>query len=91
MDFDTKTIAKGKRIGKITHYFNKVGVAVLELEQDLQVGEVIVVCGHGHEFEQKVDSMQMEHESVLKAKAGDIIALKTDCVVSDGCIAYLKG
>ncbi len=84
-------IPKGKKIGKIAHYFNKIGVGVVELEGKLKVGETIVIVGHGHEFEQGVDSMQVEHEQVSQAKKGDAVGMKVDQLVKEGDQVYLKG
>jgi putative protease len=84
-------IAKGKQIGKITHYFGKIGVGVLELEGKLKVGDTIVISGHSKEFEQAVDSMQVEHEQVTEAKKGDAVGLKTEQPVKEGDSVFLKG
>lgn len=88
---EAQTIEKGKEIGKITHYFNKIGVAVLELSGNLKVGETIVIAAHGGDFEQVVDSMQVEHEQVTEAKVGDAVGLKVGQPVKEGDQAYLKG
>lgn len=90
-DTQKTEIAKGKQIGKITHYFSKIGVGVVELTSNLKIGDVIVIAGHGHEFEQKVDSMQVEHEQVTEAKAGDAVGMKVDQPVKEGDLVYLKG
>ena len=84
-------IAKGKQIGKITHFFNKIGVAVLELNDKLKVGDTIVIVGHGKEFEQAVDSMQVEHEQVSEGKKGDAVGMKVSDEVKEGDLVYLKG
>ncbi|OGY43906.1 MAG: hypothetical protein A2729_01125 [Candidatus Buchananbacteria bacterium RIFCSPHIGHO2_01_FULL_39_14] len=84
-------LPKGKQIGKVTHFFNKIGVAVLELDSDLKVGETIVISGRGQEFEQKVDSMQVEHQQVAVAKKGDAVGMKVDEAVKEGDAVYLKG
>lgn len=72
------------RVGKVTHYYDKIGVAVVELEGELSAGDEIRVSGHGNEFNQKVDSMQVEHENIKKAKKGDAIGLKVDQPVKEG-------
>ena len=84
-------LPKGKQIGKVTHYFNKIGVAVVELEVGLKVGDGIVISGRGQEFEQAVDSMQVEHDQVTKAKKGDAVGLKVDQDVKEGDAVFLKG
>lgn len=72
------------KVGKVTHYYDKLGVAVVELKGALAVGDMIKVSGHGGEFTQSVESMQVEHEKVEKAKKGDLVGLKIDKKVKDG-------
>ena len=72
------------KIGKIIHYYDKIGVAVLELEGGVSEGETIRISGHGNEFTQTVASMQIEHEKVEKAKKGQAIGMKTDQPVKEG-------
>ena len=66
-----------KQIGKVTHFFDKISVAIIELTAALKVGDKISIEGHEKVVEQVVDSMQIEHEKVEKAKKGDAIGLKT--------------
>jgi len=78
-----------KLIGKITHYFTNIGVAVLELSDgQLSVGDKIHIKGSTSDFEQTIDSMQVEHENVEKAKKGDAIGLKVDQQVREGDEVY---
>jgi len=77
-----------KLIGKITHYFTKIGVAVIELSDKLSAGDEILIEGASTNFKQKVTSMQIEHESVKVAKAGDSIGLKVDDRVREGDQVY---
>ncbi len=73
-----------KLIGKITHYFNKIGVAVIEITDDeLNIGETIHIKGHTTDFKQTVSSMQIEHKPVEKAKKGESIGMKVDAVVHE--------
>lgn len=65
-----------QEIGKVTHYFTKIGVAVVELKASLSVGDKIRISGPTTDFEQIVESMQIEHENVKTAKAGQSIGLK---------------
>lgn len=65
-----------KEIGKITHYFNKISVGIIELADILKVGDTIHIKGHSEDFTQAVDSMQIEHANVSEAKAGDSIGIK---------------
>ena len=65
-----------KLIGKIAHYYSKIGVAVIDLTDELSVGEEISIEGATSNVRQKVESMQVEHQNLEKAKAGDSIGLK---------------
>jgi hypothetical protein len=68
----------GKRIGKVTHYFDQIGVAVLALTDRVRVGDSLHFLGHGTDFIQVVASMQIEHKSVEAASPGDDVALKVE-------------
>ena len=63
-------------IGRITHFFSKINVAVIELKAPLKVGDTIVVKGPTTDFQQVVDSMQIEHKNVQTALAGQSIGLR---------------
>ncbi len=67
-----------KEIGKITHYYGHLSVAIIELTDLLKVGETVHIKGHSEDFTQTVDSMQIEHQSVSEAKAGDSIGIKVN-------------
>lgn len=73
-----------KLIGKVTHFFNKISVAVIEITEDeLNVGDTIHIKGHTTDFNQIVNSMQIEHKPVEKAKKGESIGMKVDSVVHE--------
>lgn len=66
-----------QKIGTITHYFGKIGVAAIELtDGELRVGDTIHVKGHTSDFTQAVDSMQLEHDSVESAAVGQSVGIK---------------
>ncbi len=67
-----------KQVGKVTHYYDKIGVAVVELIDTLKVGDKIKISKDDEEFEQEVQSMQMEHEAIDEAKKGQSIGLKVE-------------
>ena len=79
---------EGKLIGKITHYFSNIGVAVIELTDTLKSGETIRIVGGETDFEQAVDSMEVDHKKVDKAKKGDGVGLKVSQKVRDGYKVY---
>ena len=65
-----------EKIGLVSDYFAHVGVAGIELSGTLRVGDRIHIKGHTTDFEQVVDSMQIEHEQVEEAKTGDAVGIK---------------
>lgn len=67
-----------KQVGRITHFFGKINVAAVELEDELRVGDTIHVKGHTSDWTQEVKSMQIEHDEVEKAVPGDVIGLRVD-------------
>ena len=80
-----------KEIGTVTHFFDKVSVAVIELSAGLKVGDKIQIKGTTTDFTQKVASMQVEHEKLDKAKKGDAIGLKVKERVRPNDKVFLVG
>lgn len=75
-------------IGQITHYFPKVGVAIVALTKALKIGDNIKIKGKKTEFEQAVDSMQFEHQSLTQAEPGREIGLKVNTEANEGDVVY---
>jgi translation elongation factor EF-Tu-like GTPase len=63
-------------IGTVTHYYSHLSVAAVTLTDTLRVGERIHIVGHTTDLEQPVESMEVEHEKVESAGAGDDVALE---------------
>ena len=63
-------------IGKVTHYYNHINVAVLLLTEHLKVGETIHILGHTTDFIQRVTSMEVGHHRVVVVEPGEDVALK---------------
>jgi len=77
-------------VGRITHYFSKINVAVVELKAPLKVGDTIIINGPTTEAEQVVESMQIEHENIQKAEPGQSIGLKVSQRVRETDKVYKK-
>ena len=75
-------------IGTVEHYYTKIGVAVVNLEGNLSVGDKISIEGATTNIQQTVDSMQVEHETVENAKAGDSVGMKVVDRVRPGDQVY---
>ncbi len=67
-------------MGTVTHYYDKISVAVVKLENgDLKIGDNVKFVGKdGQEFTQAINSMQIEHASIDIAKKGDEFGIKVD-------------
>ncbi len=80
---------EGKLIGKITHYFSQIGVAVIDLSSGLKEGDNIrIVGGENTDFTQSVESMEIDHQKVKSAKRGDSVGLKIKEKVREGYKVY---
>jgi translation elongation factor EF-1alpha len=78
----------GEQIGEVTHFYDRISVAVIQLSGDLKIGERIAIIGHTTEFSQTVESMQVNHLPIESAGAGDEIALKVWDFVRRGDLVY---
>jgi putative protease len=76
------------KVGEIIHFYDKISVAVVKVLAPIKVGDRIKITGHDKEFEQAIDSMQIEHESIEKAKKGDDVGMKVDQAVKQGDEVY---
>ncbi len=82
-------MAEEMQVGKVTHYFAKIGVAVIEItDGSIKVGDEIHIKGHTSDFKQKVNSMQVEHEKVELAESGQSIGVKMDEPVRANDLVY---
>lgn len=73
-----------KLVGKVTHFYPKISVAVVEVLDEIKVGDEILIKGKTTNFKQIVDSIQIEHEQVEKASKGDSVGLKVVERVREG-------
>ena len=78
-----------RQIGKITHYYGHLGVAALVLEDELQVGDTIRIKGHTSDWLQKVDQIQLEHASIDRAVAGQVVGIKVTEHAREHDVVYL--
>lgn len=78
-----------QEIGEITHFFGNIGVGVIKLNGVLKTGDQIHFLGHGADFTQEVESMQVEHEQIETAQAGDEVGLKVTEKVKPGTKVFL--
>lgn len=68
-----------KKIGVITHYFGHVGVGIIKIEAEgLKVGDTLHFKGHSSDFQQTVESMQLEHKDIQEGQVGDQVGVKVN-------------
>ncbi len=82
-----------KVLGKVTHYFDHLGVAVVKLDKGgkLKKGDKIQIKGNTTDFSQTIGSLQVDHGDVEAVKAGDDFGLKVDQKVREGDNVLLAG
>ena len=76
------------RVGTISHIYKKIGVAIVDLSEPLQVGDTIHISGHHTDLSQKVDSIQIEHQDVQKAERGQSIGVKVNGEVREHDLVF---
>lgn len=80
-----------KPIGKVTHYYDKLGVAIIDLSKGgLKSGDEVKFKRGEEEFSQKIESLQVEHETVDSVKKGDSFGVKVDKPTKPGTEVYTK-
>lgn len=77
-------MTEGERIGEVTHYYNNIKVAVIQLEQPLKSGDQVHFLGAHTDFQQTIESMQVEHKGVEEVDAGSEAAVKVSKRVRRG-------
>ena len=79
-----------KQIGKVVHFYDKLGVAIIDLTSgSLKVGDEIKFKKGDGEFTQSVESLQVEHESVDSVKSGDSFGIKVDQPTKPGTLVFM--
>ena len=82
-------MSDGTRVGEVTHFFNDINVAVIKLEEGISLGETLHFLGAHTDFRQEVESMQVEHEDIESASAGQEVAIKVERRVRSGDSVFL--
>jgi len=79
-----------KLVGKVLHYYSRVGVAVIELESNLKSGDPLSFEGPETDLQQRVESVWVDDKPVREAKAGSRATVKTKRKVKEGDHVYLE-
>lgn len=74
------------QIGKVVHYYDKIGVAVVKLDKKLKVGDKVKFTYGEDSFGQTVESMQLDHKPINEGSKGDEVAIKVDSRAKEGTV-----
>lgn len=78
-----------QRVGVVVHYYSHLSVAIIKLDQGaLQVGNPIHIKGHTTDFQQRVESMQIEHQMIQRAEVGQEFGLMVSEHVREHDVVY---
>ncbi len=78
------------KIGEVVKFFAKPSVAAVKITSgELNVGDNVKFSGHTTDFEETIDSMEINNEKVEKAVEGDYIGIKTADRVRPGDEVFL--
>lgn len=80
----------GKKVGVITHYYDKIGVGIVKFASPVKVGDTLKFSGSSTDFEQTVNQMQFDHKDIDFAKKGQEVGIKLDNKVREGDLVYLS-
>jgi len=77
-----------KAIGKVTHWYDNINVAVVQLSSKLSIGDKIKIKKGGEVFEDTVTSMQLDHKDIKLGKKGEEVAIKISNIAKDGALIF---
>ncbi len=78
-----------QKVGEVMKFFGKASVAAIKItEGELKVGDRIKIKGHTTDFEDQVQSMQIENKAVEKAGPGDSVGIRVKDRVREKDVVY---
>ena len=77
-----------REVGKVSHFFGRINVAIIKVKDTISVGDRILIKGPSTDLEQTVDSMEIEHAKVQRAEAGQSIGMKVNTRVREKDVVY---
>jgi len=80
-----------REVGRVSHFFGRINVAIIEVTDIISVGDQILIKGPTTDIEQTIDSMEIEHTKVKQAEAGQSIGMKVNARVRENDIVYKTG
>lgn len=79
-----------KLVGKVKHFYPHIPAAIVELEDDIKLGDQIIIRKKNGEerFRQTVESMEIERQKINEAKAGEEVAIQVVGKTKEGDLVY---
>ena len=71
-------VKEPKPIGEVTHFFGGIDVAIVKFNTTVKIGEMVRFLGATTDFEQKIGSMQFDHEDIKEAKKKQEVGIKVE-------------
>lgn len=81
-----KILRKPTVIGNVTHYYDRIGVAIVDLAMPIRLGDIVRVKHGEQDYLMTVSSMHIDHRPVAVAKKKDVIGLKTAQKIPEGAV-----
>lgn len=81
-----KLLKKVMALGRVTHYYDNIGVAIIEVASPLKLGDTVVIRRGEQELTQSVTSLQIDHQPVTSAKKKDVVGMKVTQKVPQGAM-----
>lgn len=78
----------GDLVGKVVHYYDKIGVAIVKLDKAIRIGGVIKFVKNNKAFEQPIESIQIEHDQIAEGKKGQEVGIKVNQEAKEGTLVY---
>ena len=85
-----KSAVQAGALGKVVHYYDRIGVAIVELTGPVMVGDLLTFRRGKREFTQPVSSMQINHQPVEKAGKKQVVGIKVVQIADSGTLV-LRG
>ncbi len=84
-----KKSSEPKPIGKVTHFYGNLGVAIVKFSKEVGAGSELHFKGVTTDFVERASSMQFDHKPVESAPKGKEIGIKVKEKVREGDLVYL--
>ena len=83
-----KAVETRKPVGVVTHFYKKIGVAIVKFNKTVPAGTKVAFKGATTDFEETIGSMQYDHKPIEEAPKGKQVGIKVDEAVREGDLVY---